>query len=267
MTLVGGTALVSGIAQGTTFRAPSGCLLVAGLCVALGTAFMAGPARAGEAAPTNHSPVVKILLPKADGVFEGNSLVRYEISVSDEEDGDSKFQEIPANEVFLEVRYLPQASQAMALLNQEPNSDPRGLDGIKHSNCLNCHAFNAKLIGPSFFDIGNRYRYSTANVDALSQHIRDGASGLWGNVKMPSHPELTQAQIQDMVSWILQHAADADTNYMAGTEGTFRIKAAADSAGKGKGIVALIASYTDHGLKEAPEKSLRGRDIILIRNR
>ncbi|MGB6355668.1 MAG: c-type cytochrome [Steroidobacteraceae bacterium] len=260
-------ALVSGRAQGTTCRAASRCLLVAGLCVALGTAFMGGPARAGEAAPTNHPPVVKILLPKADSVFEGNSLVRYEISVSDEEDGDSKFQEIPANEVFLEVRYLPQASQAIALLNQAPNSDPRGLEGIKHSNCLKCHAFNAKLIGPSFVDIGKRYPYSASNVGILSQHIHDGASGVWGNVKMPSHPELTQTQTEDMVSWILQHAADPDTSYMAGTEGTFRIKDAADSPGKGKGIIALIASYTDHGLKDAPEKSLRGQDIILIRNR
>lgn len=155
----------------------------------------------------------------------------------------------------------------MALLNQEPDSDPRGLDGIKHSNCLNCHSFNAKLIGPSFFDIAKRYPYSTANVDSLSQHIRDGASGVWGNAKMPSHPELTQAQAEDMVSWILQHAADSDTSYMPGTEGSFRLKAAADSPGQGKGIVALIASYTDHGLKDAPEKSLRSRDIILIRNR
>jgi hypothetical protein len=42
----------------------------------------------------NHPPTVKIQSPKANDTYAENAQVRYEIDVSDAEDGDSKFQEI-----------------------------------------------------------------------------------------------------------------------------------------------------------------------------
>jgi cytochrome c len=216
------------------------------------------------AKPVNHPPTVRILSPKSDAAYEQNAQVRYEIEVSDQEDGESKFQEINPTEVLLSVRYFSSSGAAEAAMSGAIADDPPGLGTIRTSNCLTCHAFDARLIGPSFADIRNRYAYSQANVAALSRHILEGASGIWGRTKMPSHPELTMEQAAACVTWILNTAADPQTNYYSGTEGSFRIAIPADSQTKSQGTLVLIASYTDHGLKDDPGQRMQGRDAIRI---
>jgi cytochrome c len=70
------------------------------------------------------------------------------------------------------------------------------------------------------------------------------------------------------VTWILKTAADPETNYFTGTEGSFRVTIPPDSKGrdkaKDKGMLVLIASYTDHGLKDDPNQRMQGRDAIGI---
>lgn len=215
------------------------------------------------AKPANHPPTVTIVSPKA-GTYEENALVRYEIDVSDQEDGESKFQEINSAEVLLIVRYFSSPEAAEAAMSRTISDDPPGLATLRTSDCLNCHAFDARAIGPSFADIRKRYPYSQASVDSMSRRILQGASGAWGSIKMPSHPELTLDQAAACVTWILKTAADPETNYYPGTEGTFRVVVPPDSKAKDKGILVLIASYTDHGLKDDPTQRMQGRDAIRI---
>jgi cytochrome c len=215
------------------------------------------------AKPTNQPPVVKLLSPKADGTYEQNALVRYEIDVSDQEDGESKFQEIKSTEVLLIVRHFSSPVAAADALSHAIADDAPGLGTLRTSDCLNCHAFDARLIGPSFAEIRNRYPYSQATVESLSRHILQGASGVWGSIKMPSHPELTMEQAAACASWILTAAADPETSYYTGTEGSFRVTVPPDS--KSKGVLVLIASYTDHGSKDDPSHKIQGHDAIRIR--
>jgi cytochrome c len=212
----------------------------------------------------NHPPTVKIRNPKAGDVYADNALVRYDIDVSDPEDGESKFQEINPSEVLLVVRYFSSGAAAEAALSAAASEDAPGLGTIRTSNCLSCHAFDARLIGPSFADIRSRYAYSQANVEALSRHILDGSTGNWGRIKMPSHPELTTDETATCVTWILKDGADPQTSYYTGTEGSFRVAIPADSPTKGKGTLLLIARYTDHGAKDDPGARLQGRDAIRI---
>jgi cytochrome c len=110
-----------------------------------------------------------------------------------------------------------------------------------------------------------RYAYSQANVDGMSRHILQGTSGIWGSIKMPSHPELTMDQAAACVTWILKTAADPETNYYAGTEGSFRVAVPPDAKSEDKGMLVLTASYTDHGLKDDPSQRMQGHDAIRIR--
>ena len=246
--------------------ANKGSLLAAAL-ILVGTAVVQGQEKPGSlgAKPTNHPPTVKIVSPKANGAYEADAQVRYEIDVSDPEDGESKFQEINPTEVLLVVRHFSSTAAAEAAMSRAIADDPPGLGTIRTSNCLSCHAFDARLIGPSFADIRKRYPYSQANIDTLSRHILEGASGAWGRIKMPSHPELTMEQAAACVAWILKTAADPATSYYTGTEGSFRVTVTADSQEKDKGTLVLTASYTDHGLKDDPGQRMQGRDAISIR--
>jgi cytochrome c len=223
----------------------------------------AQPAASG-ARPVNHPPTVKILEPKPNDAYAENAQVRYAIDVSDPEDGESKYQEINPTEVLLLVRYFPSSAAADVAMSGTLAGDPPGLGTIRTSNCLSCHAFDGSLIGPSFADIRKRYPYSRANIDSLARHIVDGASGAWGSIKMPSHPEITQEQAAAAVTWILKTAADPQARYYTGTEGSFRVGIRPDSQSKGNAVLVLIAGYIDHGLKDDPSQRLQGRDAIRL---
>lgn len=206
----------------------------------------------------NTTPVVKIINPKNKTVVNVSSPVNYSITVSDKEDGDSKYDEINVKEVLLEVQYISDTTKLAAMMNAPVQKDATGLAAIRTSNCFNCHNFNNKLIGPSFVDIGKKYASNTANTALLQKHILEGSTGVWGNVSMPSHPELNKEQTANMVQWILQITADNNTDYYIGTTGTFQIPA------NKKGAYLLTASYTDHGLENEAAQRLKGENKMVI---
>ena len=211
----------------------------------------------------NHPPVVKIVSPKANGVFDAGAQVNYSISVSDKEDGESKYDEINGKEVLLEVKYIKDKSKLSAILNKPGQTDAPGIAVMRTSNCFNCHNFNSKAIGPSFYEISKRYPPTKSNTDSLVKHILEGYSDTWGKEKMPSHPELTKEEIKTTVLWILKHAADPDVNYYIGLDGTFHINPPVTPTRKG--VYLLTASYIDCGLKSSPGKErLRGQDVVVV---
>ncbi len=208
----------------------------------------------------NNSPIVKILVPTDKSKHDLNTLVHYRIQVSDVEDGESEYDEIAANEVFLEVRYLPDASKVN--MDAMATADPKGLAAMKKSNCFTCHAFNGKLIAPSFIEIAKRYPKTTANIDLLTKHIREGSTGVWGTTSMPTHTELTIEETRNIVSWLLENARDEYLNYYTGTEGNLKIKVPEGVSHKGAFV--LSATYSDHGTKNNPQHFLSSKDVIVL---
>jgi cytochrome c len=208
----------------------------------------------------NNAPTVKILEPTHLSKLDLKTLVHYRIKVSDREDGDSDYGEIASNEVYLEVRYLPDASSLSSEDISAP--DPKGLVTMKKSNCFTCHAFNGKLIAPSFHEIANRYPKTSTNIELLIKHIREGSNGVWGTVSMPTHTELTEVETRDIVNWILENGKNENLNYYVGIEGNMRIKTP-DRMNQ-KGAFMISATYSDHGTKNNPQKYLSAKDVILM---
>lgn len=209
----------------------------------------------------NHPPVVTIVSPaKGSSVLPGLP-IHYSITVSDKEDGESKYDEINPKEVLLEVKYKSDALTPDESHDKTVQNDAPGLAAIRTSNCFNCHGFDTKVIGPTFTDINKRYKPTPPNMALLAKRIREGSTGVWGNVPMPTHPELTNAQIQNMVKWIMENASSADVHYYIGTQGTFSLKASSKNYQEGAYI--LTASYTDHGIENKGER-LKGQDVIII---
>lgn len=207
----------------------------------------------------NQAPIVKITNPQPNASFDPAAPISYKITVSDKEDGESKFDEINVKEVLLEVKYISAKSKPLPLSKTVP-ADPPGLAVMRTSNCFNCHNFNSKSIGPSFYDIGKRYPTTKANTDSLIKRIKQGSAGIWeGREKMPAHPELSADEIKSTVQWIMKNALNPDVTYYIGTEGTFKV----DPSKKGSYL--LTASYIDHGQKNNPKvQRLKGQDVVVI---
>jgi cytochrome c len=189
----------------------------------------------------NNPPSVVIVAPAPGTTFKWNSPFRYEIQVSDKEDGDSRYNEINAKEVLMEVRYLKDSSQ---ISNLQEKRIP--LQAMMASNCMNCHAFDARLIGPSFKEVSQMYLNDTLKVAQLVKHVREGSRGVWGDVVMPTHPELSVSETEGMVRWILEYAKDSSASYFTGTSGVVRLPK--PSSATDTEFIIMTASYRDHNL-------------------
>ena len=74
---------------------------------------------------------------------------------------------------------------------------------ITKSDCLACHKTDAKLVGPAYIAVAEKYPQDQNSVDLLSQKIVSGGSGVWGPVPMAPHPAITLADANKIVKYIL----------------------------------------------------------------
>ena len=70
-------------------------------------------------------------------------------------------------------------------------------------NCMACHALDRKLVGPSYKDVAAKYAGQADAQTLLVQSIRNGSVGKWGELPMPAHPKLSDADLKKLASWIL----------------------------------------------------------------
>lgn len=75
--------------------------------------------------------------------------------------------------------------------------------------CASCHAVDRKLIGPSYADVAAKYKNDPGAGAHLAEVVKNGGSGVWGAIPMPSHPRMSDADIQTVVDWILAGAPAA----------------------------------------------------------
>lgn len=78
-----------------------------------------------------------------------------------------------------------------------------GTKMISESTCLACHMSNEKSIGPSYFDIAQKYADKKDAVKYLSEKIISGGKGVWGEQPMPPNPQLNTEQTTQMAEAIL----------------------------------------------------------------
>lgn len=213
----------------------------------------------------NHAPRVKFIQPPEKASYSWNQLVPYSVDVSDQEDGESRFQEIQSAEVLVKLKYVENRTKESEYLKQKKFNDSAGINNMVKSNCFNCHSVKLKLAGPSLLDISKRYPNTNKYQDLMVSHILNGSKGIWGTEVMPTHSELSVAMAKGMVKWILNYARDSSLNYFVGLQGSLPLTKPGESVHQGLFIVE--AYYTDHGSSENPDKKLTGsaRTIIQIK--
>lgn len=79
----------------------------------------------------------------------------------------------------------------------------KGEQLISTSDCLTCHKTDAKIVGPSYIDVANKYPANDENIAMLANKIIQGGSGNWGEIPMSPHPAITTEDATEMVKYIL----------------------------------------------------------------
>lgn len=82
---------------------------------------------------------------------------------------------------------------------------------VKASDCKTCHHAVNKIIGPSHTDVAKKYEFTTANVELMASKIIKGGSGVWGEIPMSAHADISQADAEKMARYVL--SLDGETEH------------------------------------------------------
>lgn len=82
-------------------------------------------------------------------------------------------------------------------------ANDKAIELIAGSDCLTCHKVNEKVIGPSYVDVAKKYEATDANIKLLADKVINGGSGVWGEVAMAGHPQISEDDAQAIVKYIL----------------------------------------------------------------
>lgn len=91
-------------------------------------------------------------------------------------------------------------------LEDKYKDDPIFVTGsakAKEAGCTACHMIERKIVGPSYADVAEKYENTPENVAMLTDHVINGNVGNWGEIQMPSHPQLERADVEDMIKYVL----------------------------------------------------------------
>ena len=73
----------------------------------------------------------------------------------------------------------------------------------KKHNCLQCHAADKKILGPSYKDVASKYKADKNAKALLVKSVKAGSKGTWGPIPMPPNDKLSDAEAATLVEWIL----------------------------------------------------------------
>ncbi len=202
----------------------------------------------------NEPPNVDIDLVGSNRTFFFSGIpVRYAVRVTDREDGSLRGGTIPARRVSVTAQYLKEglaSSGAATAPRSSESTQAAGSRLIEGSTCLSCHQLNRKSIGPSYMDVARKYQGDSTAPARLVRKIRQGGSGVWGQVTMPGHSQLTDEQASAMVAYILSLADRKTSAPSLPDRGAY--VPPAGSADAPKGVLMLRAAYTDRGANGMP---------------
>ena len=74
---------------------------------------------------------------------------------------------------------------------------------VKANDCKICHHAVNKLVGPPHTDVAKKYDFTAANVTLLAGKIINGGSGVWGEIPMAPHADVSQADAEKMARYVL----------------------------------------------------------------
>ncbi len=203
----------------------------------------------------NEPPKVGLTLSGNSMFFIPGSSAKYQVQVTDKEDGSLADGTIAVSDVWIALDYLEQGFDKTLIAQGHQRPAPPGKVLIAGSDCKSCHLIDKKSAGPSYRDIANRYKKDGRAVEYLSEKILLGGSGNWGEVAMAAHPQISREQAVQMVEYVLS-LNDEKTPKSLPSSGTVTFD-------KQKGAYLLTASYDDKGNGAAP--SLSGQKTMALR--
>lgn len=202
-----------------------------------------------------------------ESFFFENVPFQYEVKVEDKEDG-LLGSGIEENEVAVTIDYLQEGFDQIEIaqghvMANESVAAAAGLNLMEDSDCKACHQMDTKSAGPSFKDIATKYSEDPDAVDYLAEKVINGGSGVWGEIAMAAHPQLSKNDAQNIVKYILTVNNESRTEAATlPVKGSYTTTIPEDAPKDG--VVIIRASYTDKSVNGVP--STTAQDMLVLKS-
>ncbi len=85
------------------------------------------------------------------------------------------------------------------------STDQQSMPAVALKNsCDACHAINTKKVGPAWMDVSKKYKSNPDAEALLIAKVRKGGAGVWGKMPMPPNVTPSEAEIKELVEYILK---------------------------------------------------------------
>ena len=74
---------------------------------------------------------------------------------------------------------------------------------MKKDGCAACHEVDKKFIGPAYVDVAAKYRGDPKAAAMLKEKVKKGGAHVWGEAAMPPNVAASDADVNELVDWIL----------------------------------------------------------------
>jgi len=204
----------------------------------------------------NEHPQVSISVAGNKSFYFPNEPVNYKVLVSD------KGAKVNNSGIFISSTYTEGRDLAGAQLgHQQAVQTMIGKTLMLKSDCSTCHKESAASIGPAFAKIAAKYKNDGKAVDYLASKVIGGSQGVWGEVPMPAHAAMKQADVKKITEWIMSLGNKETVAASLPTSGKIVPPANID---KKKPVLTIKASYTDAGSMGL--KPLTSTNLVNLRN-
>jgi cytochrome c len=95
------------------------------------------------------------------------------------------------------------AASAALLLVSGMASAADGAALAQKNACLSCHSVDKKIVGPAYKDVAKKYAGDKGAQAKLVAKVKAGGKGVWGDIPMPPNPQVSPADLNTIVAWIL----------------------------------------------------------------
>ena len=69
--------------------------------------------------------------------------------------------------------------------------------------CLNCHGVDKRIAGPAYLEVAKKYAKDDGAAAKLFAKVRKGGRGVWGEVPMPPNSQISDADLKNIIAWVL----------------------------------------------------------------
>lgn len=213
----------------------------------------------------NAPPTVTVNLKGNKTFFFEDDPIQYTVNVDDKEDGSLENGKISPKQVAMSINYTSEGFDYAEVMQEHRSVDASTQYAVAHalinqSDCKVCHQISTKSVGPAFTDIANKYTGDAGAGERLAAKIQKGGVGVWGDVAMPGHPAMSDADANTLVDYIL-HINNKTYSSLPLT-GSYKLNI--PEYDNGKGTVLIRAAYTDRGTSVGKTVPVQTTEQLII---